>query len=185
MAPRKPTEGWSRQDLTTLADLARHTGAAVHATRLADELNQSLVDLQGSRQQLVATQEHERRRIQRDLHDGLGPILAAIRLHLEGCLQVRGDVPEHVREALERVDELVEQASADVRALVAGLHPPQLAQFGLPGVRLPSRGEPTDLEKDVTRDSPPTGRGVGAPRLPAEPEGQHRARADRAGEPPG
>jgi signal transduction histidine kinase len=131
LAPRHPTEGWSRQDLTTLADLARHTGASVHATRLADELQHSLAELQVSRQQLVATQEHERRRIQRDLHDGLGPILAAIRLHLEGCLQAAGDVPEHVRDALERVDELVGQASADVRALVAGLHPPQLTQLGL------------------------------------------------------
>jgi signal transduction histidine kinase len=131
LAPRSPTEGWSRQDLTTLADLARHTGAAVHATRLAAELHDSLAELQASREQLVTTQENERRRIQRDLHDGLGPILAAIRLHLEGCLQVGGGVPEHVREALERVDGLVGQASADVRALVAGLYPPQLSQFGL------------------------------------------------------
>ncbi len=131
LAPRHPGEGWSRQDLTTLADLARQTGASVHATRLADELQHSLAELQVSRQQLVATQEHERRRIQRDLHDGLGPILAAIRLHLEACLQAAGEVPEHVRDALDRVDELVGQASADVRALVAGLHPPQLTQLGL------------------------------------------------------
>jgi signal transduction histidine kinase len=131
LAPRQPAEGWSRQDLTTLADLARQTGAAVHAVRLSEDLQHSLAALHASREQLVSSQELERRRIQRDLHDGLGPILAAIRLHLDGCLQAGGDVPAHARKALERVDQLVGQASADVRALVSGLHPPQLAQLGL------------------------------------------------------
>lgn len=131
LAPRSPGEGWSRADLSTLADLARHAGAAAHATLLAGELQRSLGELRRSRELLVASQEQERRRIQRDLHDGLGPILAAVRLHLEACLQTSADLPPHLRGSLERVDDLVGRSASEVRRLVTGLHPPALAQLGL------------------------------------------------------
>lgn len=96
----------------------------MHADRLTAALRRSLGDLTRSR-------DEERRRIQRDLHDGLGPTLAAIRLHVETCLDPDTAAPEWLRRELERIDELVGQAGSDVRRLVHGLHPPTLDQLGL------------------------------------------------------
>jgi signal transduction histidine kinase len=79
MAPRGPGEGFSPADRRLLRDLATQAGAAAHAVRLTVALHSSLEELRRSRERLVAAQE-ERRRIQRDLHDGLGPVLASMRL---------------------------------------------------------------------------------------------------------
>ncbi len=65
-------------ELALLGDLARQAGAAVHAQRLRDDLAQS-------RQRLVAAREEERRRLRRDLHDGLGPALAAVAMRAEAA----------------------------------------------------------------------------------------------------
>ncbi|WP_239160886.1 GAF domain-containing sensor histidine kinase [Virgisporangium ochraceum] len=123
-APRRRGEDWSDPDRRALTQLARHAGAVVHADRLTAALRRSLGDLTRSR-------DGERRRIQRDLHDGLGPTLAAIRLHVETCLDAGTAAPEWLRRELERIDELVGQAGSDVRRLVHGLHPPTLDQLGL------------------------------------------------------
>src|SRR5215204_7283522 len=66
IAPRAPGEGFSVADRRLLEDLARQAEIAVHAVRLT-------ADLQRSRERLVTTREEERRRLRRDLHDGLGP----------------------------------------------------------------------------------------------------------------
>ncbi|GAA3390817.1 GAF domain-containing sensor histidine kinase [Cryptosporangium minutisporangium] len=130
-APRRAGESWSDPDRRALAQLARHTGAVVHADRLTTALRRSLEELRRSQQRLVTTQEQERRRIQGDLHDGLGPTLAAIRLHLETCLDPGTPVPAWLRHELGRIDELVGEAGSDVRRLVYGLRPPTLDQLGL------------------------------------------------------
>jgi signal transduction histidine kinase len=130
-APRRSGEGWSEPDRRALAHLARHAGTVVHADRLTAALRRSLDELTRSRERLVTMQEQERRRIQRDLHDGLGPTLAAMRLHLESCLDPGTAVPAWLRGELERIDELAGQAGSDVRRLVYGLHPPTLDQLGL------------------------------------------------------
>jgi signal transduction histidine kinase len=130
-APRRPGEDWAEPDRRALAHLARHTGTVVHADRLTAALRRSLDELTRSRERLVTMQEQERRRIQRDLHDGLGPTLAAMRLHLESCLDPGTAVPGWLRGELERIDELADQAGSDVRRLVYGLHPPTLDHLGL------------------------------------------------------
>ena len=131
LAPRSPGEGFSRADRLLLRDLATQAGAAAHAVRLTVALRSSLEDLRRSRERLVASQEEERRRIQRDLHDGLGPVLASMRLRLEACLDAAQDGEGLVAGDLERLYELVGQATADIRRIVYDLRPPALDQFGL------------------------------------------------------
>jgi signal transduction histidine kinase len=107
-----------------LRNIARQAGTAVHAVRLT-------VDLQRSRQQLITAREEERRRLRRDLHDGLGATLAALNLEAAALRRsIRSDPPR--AEAL--VDEFRRDIRAtieDIRRLVYELRPPTLDQLGL------------------------------------------------------
>jgi len=136
LAPRGPGDNFSTADETLLRDLATQSGAAAYAVRLTVALRSSLEDLRRSREKLVATQEEERRRIQRDLHDGLGPVLASMRLRLEACLNTAQETEASLSGDLERLYELVGQATGDIRRLVYDLRPPVLDQLGLvPAIR--------------------------------------------------
>ena len=125
LSPRAPGESFSRTDMRLLDDLARSAGAAVHAVRLT-------LDVMRSRERLVAAREEERRRIRRDLHDGLGPTLAAIGMRAELAAELAGkDTP--AVEVLTKLTTDVGTALADIRRLVDGLRPPALDELGLVG----------------------------------------------------
>lgn len=131
VGPRGQGDTFSPADRRLLRDLASQSGAAAHAVRLTHELRTSLENLSHSRERLVSAQEEERRRIQRDLHDGLGPILASIRLRLEACLDEAQEMNIPLTGELERLYGLVGQATGDIRRLVYDLRPPVLDQLGL------------------------------------------------------
>jgi two-component system, NarL family, sensor kinase len=108
-----------------ISGLLGHVAAAGHALRLER-------DLRHSRQRIVGAAEDERRRLRRDLHDGLGPALAGVVL---GLHRVRGRITTDTI-AAEQLDTLTHQtqaAVADVRHLVYGLRPPALDELGLVG----------------------------------------------------
>jgi signal transduction histidine kinase len=110
-------------DLEIIQSLARQVGPAVQAVRLHE-------DLLRSRAEVVALREDERRRLRRDLHDGLGPTLAAIRL--KAGLAAREVPPESAaRGLLGEIDTEVTTSLADVRRLVEALRPPALDELGL------------------------------------------------------
>ncbi len=111
-------------DERLLADLAQHAGPAVHAVRLN-------ADLQRSRERLIAAREEERRRLRRDLHDGLGPTLAGIALQLDAARNRSRDPA--VDEILGALRGETEDAIADVRRVVEELRPPALDELGLAG----------------------------------------------------
>ncbi|MCO5176292.1 MAG: GAF domain-containing sensor histidine kinase [Thermomicrobiales bacterium] len=118
-------ESLGREDRRLLEDLTRQIGPALHAAQLTS-------DLQRSRERLVLAREEERRRLRRDLHDGLGPRLAGLTLRLE----VARDRLHHDPLAGELLDDLSERtrvAVDDIRRLVDGLRPPALDDLGLVG----------------------------------------------------
>ena len=116
--------GFRGDELRLLEDLGRQAGTAISAIRLRD-------DLARSRERLVVAREEERRRLRRDLHDGLGPSLAAIGLRAEASAATLGSDPEGARHLLDELGGDVRVALTDVRRLVDGLRPPALDELGL------------------------------------------------------
>ncbi|MDP9479007.1 MAG: sensor histidine kinase [Actinomycetota bacterium] len=96
----------------------------MHAVRLTG-------DLQRSRERLVATREEERRRLRRDLHDGLGPTLASLALRLDAARKLVRSKPEEAEQLLARMKDQTQDTVGDVRRLVYGLRPPALDDLGL------------------------------------------------------
>ena len=134
-------------DLELIGSLAREVGPAVQAVRLHE-------DLLRSRAEVVALREDERRRLRRDLHDGLGPTLAAIRL--KAGLAAREVPPDSTaRGLLGEIDTEVTTSLADVRRLVEALRPPALDELGLLGaVRSRAAALAGAMEIDVAGSDP-------------------------------
>ncbi|MGW1345530.1 sensor histidine kinase [Kribbella sp. NPDC002412] len=107
-----------------LGRLAGQAAVAAHTVLLARESRRA-------REAIVVAREEERRRLRRDLHDGVGPSLAALALHVETARDIAGDDPEAARELLDRLVPRLNAAVADVRALVHELRPPMLDELGL------------------------------------------------------
>ena len=124
IAPRAPGEQFSVADRTLLEDLARQAEVAVHAVRLT-------ADLQSSRERLVATREEERRRLRRDLHDGIGPTLTGLALQLNAARKLVRSKPGDVEATLARLEGRTEDTIAEMRRLIYGLRPPALDDLGL------------------------------------------------------
>ena len=124
LAPRAPGETFSPADKRLLEDLARQAEVAVHAVRLT-------ADLQRSRERLVSAREEERRRLRRDLHDGLGPTLATLSLGLDVSLKLLKRDPQEAEPLLKELKTQTQDAVVDIRRLVYGLRPPALDDLGL------------------------------------------------------
>jgi signal transduction histidine kinase len=90
-------------------------------------LNRELRRLSSS---LIVTQDEERRRIARELHDGLGQELAAIKMIMDGILQQR-QPPELKDRAAAEINALIDRAIQQVRSMSHLLHPPLLDEIGL------------------------------------------------------
>ena len=125
-APRRGESALDERDRGVLADLARQAGAAVHAEALT-------ADLVASRQRIVEAREEERRRLRRDLHDGLGPLLTSVGLNLDALrTQVTAGTGDPL-DLLARAKEASAQAIADLRTVVYSLRPPALDDLGVVG----------------------------------------------------
>jgi signal transduction histidine kinase len=116
----------TRADRRLLEDLTRHAGVIVHAVRLTS-------DLRRSRERMVIAREEERRRLRRDLHDGLGPMLASLTLTLAAAREYLPHDPTTTDTLLQALATHVQGAVADIRRLVYELRPPALDDLGLVG----------------------------------------------------
>ena len=126
VATRTPRDPFRAADLRLIDDLASQIGVAAHAMLLTRAL-------QASRERLVATREEERRRMRRDLHDGLGPALAGVALGLDAVTRTACDDPAAAADLAQQLKREVHGSLADVRRLVEDLRPPALDQLGLVG----------------------------------------------------
>ena len=125
VAPRR-SEIFNEADRRLLDGLAHHAGTAVHAADLTAQLKRS-------RERLVTAREEERRRIRRDLHDGLGPALAGITMQLDAARRLTRRDQDAAGQLLQHVREQTQAAIADIRRLVYELRPPALDDLGLTG----------------------------------------------------
>jgi two-component system NarL family sensor kinase len=144
LSPRRAGEELSQADRNVLEMLARQAGPAVQAVRLH-------ADLQRSREQLITAREEERRRLRRDLHDGLGPSLAAIAMQIAAADSLAGK-PEALHDLLSALEQQTLQALADIRRLVYDLRPPALDDLGLVSALREQGRRFTNLRVEITAD---------------------------------
>jgi two-component system, NarL family, sensor kinase len=114
----------STADGDVLALIAVPLSVAVHATALSNEL-------QASRGRIVAAREEERRRLRRDLHDGLGPTLTGMAFSADAAANLVESDVEQAQRLLDAIRSDSRTAIADVRRLVDDLRPPALDDLGL------------------------------------------------------
>jgi signal transduction histidine kinase len=152
--PRAGDAAFTAADKHLLGDLAHQIGVAAHAVRLTDEALRLSADLQRSRERLVTTREEERRRLHRDLHDGLGPMLGSLALKLD----VAGDMlerdPAAARVLLGGLKTQTQSAVADIRRLVYALRPPALDDLGLLGAISETAAQYTNNGLRVSVEAP-------------------------------
>ena len=124
VSTRGPAESFSPTDLNLLTTIAQQAGPVVHAVQLT-------ADLQHSRERLVTAREEERRRIRRDLHDGLGPQLAALAMQADNAHELVRREPDRAEAILSGMTRQTQTALQDIRRLVYDLRPPSLDELGL------------------------------------------------------
>lgn len=139
-------------DLSARATLEREDELGM----LLLEFNRMNDDLARARERLIATREEERRRLRRDLHDGLGAAIAGVSVQLQAAVHALDRDPSRVGPLITSANQAVQDALDDVRRLVYGLRPPVLDALGLPG---------------ALRDHAGTLRGPGAPEFVVEAHG--------------
>lgn len=125
-SPRRGEDSFDERDRQLLDDVARQAGLAVHAEGLT-------ADLLLSRQRLVTAREEERRRLRRELHDELGPVLTGVGLNVDAARARLQADPAAADELLADAKRASAQAIADLRKVVYGLRPPALDDLGLVG----------------------------------------------------
>ena len=134
------------------------TESALREASLKAELEASLEELEDSRKRIATAADAERRRIERDLHDGAQQRLIALRMRLALAEDLLSDDPGAAPDALQGLGDAVDQTLDEIRALARGIYPPVLADRGLPdalrsaGARSPL---PVTIEAaGVTRQAP-------------------------------
>jgi signal transduction histidine kinase len=124
--PRSGEPAMSTRDNALLSQVADQAAVAVAAMLMG-------LDVQRSRERLITAVEDERRRLRRDLHDGLGPSLTASTLRLDTARVLLSNDPAAADELIAAVRADVAEALNDIRRLVYDLRPPAIDDLGLVG----------------------------------------------------
>jgi len=159
---------FTEEDDRVLTELARQAGLAFHNSRLDSALQTTLNalrkqadELRESRARIVASGDAERRRVERDLHDGAQQHLVALAINLRLARDIVAEDPDGAGEMLGQLADDVQLTIKELRELAHGIYPPLLADNGL-GDALRAAASRSPLKVLVTMDD------VG--RYPAEVE---------------
>ncbi len=128
---KRPGESLTPTEDRLLADLASQVGLVLRNAGLREQLLARLDEIRASRQRLVAAQDEERRRIERNIHDGAQQQLVALAIKLSITESMIGTDTDGERELLAELRQDAAGAVADLRDLARGIYPPLLAGEGL------------------------------------------------------
>jgi signal transduction histidine kinase len=135
---KRPGEVLTPIEEKLLADLAAQAGLVLQSVRLSAELqaglteiSQQAVELRASRQRIVATQDAERRRLERNIHDGAQQNLVALTVKLRLATNLAKRDPERARVSVKALEADSDEALETLRALARGIYPPLLREQGL------------------------------------------------------
>jgi signal transduction histidine kinase len=138
--------------------LAGQAGLVLSNVRLTEDLRARLDDLRAAQKRLVAAQDAERKRLERNIHDGAQQQLVALAVKLRLAEQLTARDPEKAREALVQLQVDTTQTLEDLRDLARGIYPPLLADEGL-GAALAAQARraaiPVEVDVSLGRRYPP------------------------------
>jgi signal transduction histidine kinase len=127
---KPPSEPLTGAEDKLLQHLASQAGLVLRNAALTADLEATIDELRASRRRLVEAQDAERRKIERNLHDGAQQQLIALSIQL-GLLEDAADDSDAVRELTPLLKEAARAALDDLRSLARGIYPPLLAEQGL------------------------------------------------------
>jgi signal transduction histidine kinase len=149
---------FDENDDQALTELARQVGLALHNVRLDSALQESLDEvrrqadeLRASRARIVEAGDAQRRRIERDLHDGAQQHLVALAVSVNLARQIADSDPESAKAMLEQIGSDLQEAVQELRNLAHGIYPPLLMDRGLAEALSAAAGRaalPTGVEAD-------------------------------------
>jgi signal transduction histidine kinase len=124
-------EALTQQEEKLLSDLASQVGLVLRNVRLTAELEQKVDELRASRQRIVTAQDAERRRIERNIHDGAQQQLVALAVKLRLARTLSERDPARAGELLDEAGAEAQDALDTLRDLARGIFPPVLVDQGL------------------------------------------------------
>jgi signal transduction histidine kinase len=150
---RAESDALGEEHERVLTELARQVGLALHNVALdsalqasLDEVRRQAEELQASRARIVATADAERRRIERNLHDGAQQHLVALAVNLRLARDFVGDDPETAAAMLDELATSIRDTITELRDLAHGIYPPLLMDSGLPeALRAAAGRNPLDV----------------------------------------
>ncbi|MFZ0173778.1 MAG: histidine kinase [Acidimicrobiales bacterium] len=148
------SDAFSEDDDRVLTELARQVGLAFHNVQLdaalqttLDEVRKQADELRESRARIVASSDAERRRMERDLHDGAQQHLVALAVNIRLVRDIMADDPAAGAEILDQLASDVQDTIHELRELAHGIYPPLLVDSGLvEALRAAANRSPLDVE---------------------------------------